>query len=99
MSQAGAKALRRQAAVAEVRDVVKTHAAEVAEKMADEFREVYARTAHRARVAEYTVAVMQTALELVAAGCPGTNDSPEQVAQAALDQLGIVPDIQTGDGG
>jgi hypothetical protein len=99
VSVAGAKALRHQAAVAEVRDVVKTHAAQVADAMADEFREVYARCAHRARVAEYTAAILQTAIELIAAGCPGTSDPPEQVAQAALDQLGITPDIQTSDGG
>ena len=90
MSQAGAKAVRRSKVEAEFAK----HAREVGATLAAQFQPVYDRVLHRAKLAEEKAAVLQTCVEMVALGMPGRTGSPEAFAQAVLDQLGIVPDVE-----
>lgn len=90
MSMAGAQAQRRGAVEREFAE----HAREITAKVAEQFQPVYERAMHRAKLAEERAAVLQTCVELVALGMPGRHDAPEAFAQAVLDQLGIIPDIQ-----
>lgn len=71
------------------------HAREVAAKVAEQFQPIYDRAIDRAKAAEERAAILQTCVEMVALGMPGRADSPEAFAQQVLDQLGIVPDVQT----
>lgn len=69
------------------------HADEVAKAVADQFRPVYERVLQRAKDAEERAAILQTAVERVALG-KNVSDAQALCAQV-LDQLGIVPDVQT----
>lgn len=93
MSQAGAKAMRRNVIEREFAQ----HAKEISEKVAAAFQPVYERVCRERDVARDRVAVMQTALELIATAGERVPDwrRMAQCAQDALDQLGIVPDVQT----
>lgn len=92
---AGAAANRRTKVKAEFG----SHAKQIARQVADQFQPVYERVCRERDQARFQTAILQTAVELIAAGCPGSIDPPEAIAQSALDQLGITADIQTGDGG
>lgn len=86
MSQAGAKALRRRA----VDQMAAEHARELAEKV---FRPALREQIVRAKAAEERAAILQTVVERIALVDPACD--PVVDARLVLEQLGIVPDVQT----
>lgn len=99
MSQAGAKAQR----TALVQREFDKHAKEISEKVAGAFQPVYERVCRERGAAIERAAILQTVVERIALGRTVFAVTDEEwadgaalsaLAQGALDQLGIVPDVQ-----
>lgn len=88
MSKVGAQAVRRSRVEREFQE----HAREIAAAVAAQFQPVYERVCRERDAAVERAAILQTVVERIALGIPR---DPDLEARQVLEQLGIVPDVQT----